>query len=223
MGAAMKPGIGSAVNGTSSDVIPVLQRLYRHPLYVYLFTVLRIRLAAYAAIEPYVPASGRILDVGCGYGIFSNYLAIRSAARTVQGIDRNRRKLQYADKRVPNASFSVADLFHDRGEAPYDCLLFLHVLHHLSSFAEQAAVVRRCRELLGDHGHLLVLEVDRRPRLKFALAWLADHFLYLGDSIYYRDQRSFARLFGDGGFDTEVIPMHRGLLYPQILYVCRKR
>ncbi len=206
----------------ATGVMTRLHGLYRRPLYVRLFTLLRTRLAAYAQVESYVPPSGLILDVGCGYGIFSNYLALRSVTRTVHGIDLNQRKLGHADKGLPNACFSLRNILFATDADQYDAIVFLHVLHHLSSFDAQRAMLARCHDLLGPDGCVVVLEVDRRPRRKFALAWLADHVLYPGDRIFYRDQQSFLALFRESGFRPEVIPLHRRRLFPQMLYVCRK-
>ena len=38
-------------------------------------------------IEPFVPREGAICDLGCGHGLFSIYLALRSPARRIIGYD----------------------------------------------------------------------------------------------------------------------------------------
>ena len=199
-----------------------LRALYRRPLYVYLFTIIRMRLAAYPVVERYVPARGKILDLGCGYGIFSNYLALISQAREVTGVELNGRKLRYADKGLGNVRFSNQNIREHSDSGQYDCIVLLHVLHHLRSYEEQEEILERCCRLLKADGRLVVMEVNTRPLHKFALARLTDHTLYPGDRIYYRDEGSFVELFNRLGLRPEVVYMHRRRLYPQILYVCHK-
>ena len=41
----------------------------------------------FLAVEPFVPARGRIVDAGCGFGMFAAILALRSGEREVYGLD----------------------------------------------------------------------------------------------------------------------------------------
>src|SRR5204862_3463781 len=47
-------------------------------------------------IGQYLPAEGLVLDVGCGFGLFSLYYASLEAGRQVQGIDVDRRRIGIA-------------------------------------------------------------------------------------------------------------------------------
>ncbi|MEW6155484.1 MAG: class I SAM-dependent methyltransferase [Actinomycetota bacterium] len=47
-------------------------------------------------IERAVPAYGRVLEVGCGYGLFSTYLALREPGREVVGVDIDQAKIEVA-------------------------------------------------------------------------------------------------------------------------------
>jgi 2-polyprenyl-3-methyl-5-hydroxy-6-metoxy-1,4-benzoquinol methylase len=51
-----------------------------------------------------VPSGGRVLDVGCGQGIFSLYLSLESAERSVLGVDVDERKVRIAQKAAERAA-----------------------------------------------------------------------------------------------------------------------
>ena len=45
---------------------------------------LRLRLSSYEVIASHVPPSGKILDLGCGFGMLSIYLALSSPERCIK-------------------------------------------------------------------------------------------------------------------------------------------
>jgi 16S rRNA G1207 methylase RsmC len=74
------------------------------------------------------PVSGRVLDLGCGYGVIGLAVAVASPATTVTGVDVNERAVLLANENA--ARLGVSDryvahtpdgvLVHGRGEATYD-------------------------------------------------------------------------------------------------------
>src|SRR5216117_2955117 len=48
------------------------------------------------AIGQYFPERGEILDLGCGFGLFSLYYAIMGPERRVTGVDLNPRRIEMA-------------------------------------------------------------------------------------------------------------------------------
>src|SRR5262249_4230273 len=64
-------------------------------------------------IGQYLPKSGDILDVGCGFGLFSLYFA-HEPGRKMVGFDLNPRRIKLAESsakrlNLPNAAFSCGD------------------------------------------------------------------------------------------------------------------
>ena len=75
-------------------------------------------------VGQYLPRRGRVLDLGCGFGLFSLYYASLHPAIEVEGIDLNARRIAMArdaaarlglrnvryDSHVPDDTFSVANV-----------------------------------------------------------------------------------------------------------------
>ena len=79
-------------------------------------------------IGQYLPARGRVLDLGCGFGLFSLYYASVHPGLTVEGFDRNARRIgmaQAAAERLGlgNVRYQVGDVMDFRGGARFDASL----------------------------------------------------------------------------------------------------
>ncbi len=186
-----------------------------------LFTRIRFFTAPYAALLPHVPREGTIIDLGCGYGIFSNLLALMSPQRRILGIDTDHAKMKYADRGMGNVEFHVGDIMK-MDTPPADCLLVIHVLHHLSSFAAQDQFIHDCVSKLKSSGTLLICEVQPRPRWKLLLSYVADYLLYPGDGIYYRKPADLVRVLEQNGFKVKAESSHAGCPFSHMTYVARK-
>src|SRR4051794_13109258 len=108
-------------------------------------------------IAAYVPPAGRVLDVGCGHGLFGNLLGLESPDRQVVGVDPMDSKIPVAQRvaaSLPNARYAVGSAA-DVTDGPYDVITILDVLYLLPRPAK-LAVLRQCRALLADDGLLLL-------------------------------------------------------------------
>ena len=61
---------------------------------------IRWRLCPYEKIEALIPQEGLIIDIGCGYGLLSNLIALKSYKRNVIGIDSSETRIMTAQKTV---------------------------------------------------------------------------------------------------------------------------
>ncbi|HEX8074114.1 MAG TPA: class I SAM-dependent methyltransferase [Thermoleophilaceae bacterium] len=99
-----------------------------------------------AALAAY-PDGGRALDVGCGAGVFSVYLARRGFA--VTGVDFMGAAISMARERAERSGVTIrlveADVTEWRSDEPFDLVLDRGCLHMLDEPAR-----RRYRERLGD-------------------------------------------------------------------------
>ncbi len=209
------------MTNASNEPLGKLFALYaKSPLFLRLFARIRLGHAGYDVIEAVLPKKGRVLDLGCGYGLFANYAALASPAREVVGLELEKRKIALAVQSLPNVSLRSEDVMKAELGDRFDGIVLLHVLHHLRSFDEQEALLKKCGELLTENGKLVILEVEKRPWWKHLIAWAVDHALYPGDGIFYRDRPQMEALLEKLGFSYEAAPMGDGRPFPHILYVC---
>jgi len=180
-------------------------------------------------IEPFVPREGAICDLGCGHGLFSIYLALRSPARRIIGYDLDEGKIELARRAargIPNVSFSVADA-REVEVAPCDAVVLLDVLY-LMDDAAQDRLIARGHALLRRGGVLVVHTSDTRPRWKYRWArgqeTLAVRLFGItrGQTLNFRPAKELAVVFDRLGFHTRMEKTDRGYPYPHLLFACMK-
>jgi SAM-dependent methyltransferase len=127
-------------------------------------------------LQAQVP-SGAVLDLGCGSGWTSLFLA--RAGYQVVGADISERMIEIARERAAleetPAAFHVADMEElDLEKRDFDAVLFFDALHHCPGYAQ---VLRRAWEHLRPGGRLLLFEPS----------WL---------HLYSPHARAFSKQFG---------------------------
>lgn len=209
------------MSAKGEKIINKTKNLYRGLGWPEIFTHIRFFTAPYKELETLVPRKGFIIDLGCGFGIFSNLLGLAGPKREILGIELDPDKLKFASRGVGNVKFLKADITKIYLKKA-DAILLIHVLHHLDSFEEQAYLLAECRGKLAANGKLIIAEVDRKPIFKYFLGWVADRLLYPGDKIYYRFPDEFSRLFTKLGFRAKIIRADKGKPFAHIIYILEK-
>lgn len=125
----------------------------------------------FAAVGAAVPREGRVVDLGCGFGLFAALLALDAPARRVAGLDVDEGKVRRArDLFGDLAAFTATDL--DRAPLPEaDTFVVYDVLHHL---ADPDALLRRAAAALPPGGRLVVKENDVEPLGKRVVSELVE-------------------------------------------------
>jgi SAM-dependent methyltransferase len=109
-----------------------------------------------ALVQRYIPLEGRrLLDVGCGVGIFLRRFLELSP--TVCGIDIDPKSLREAVQVTPTVALAVAEHLPFR-DAVFDVVFMHEVLEHVQD--DRAALQEACR-VLGPGGHLVVFCPNR--------------------------------------------------------------
>jgi 2-polyprenyl-3-methyl-5-hydroxy-6-metoxy-1,4-benzoquinol methylase len=200
--------------------LPLVERSYA----VIRFLILRVKLLA--VMDLLLPAEGRILDVGCGFGLWSAYFGQMQPARRILGVDRSERRVRMAERVVAQvgveASFIAADVRDARVEGPFDAAYVLDVLHHIPR-ADQRAVLEKLRDLLSPGGVLLIKDITTEPWLELKFTEVLDRVMVGPDEeLAYRHHREWQALLEELGFHVRVVRVPDVLPYPHVILAARK-
>jgi len=145
-----------------SRIPPQLFRFYSgQGLKVALYAYLRWRLCPFEEIESHIPKEGKIIDVGCGYGLLANFLTLRSSKRDVTGIDLSVRRIGAAQETTDsrkNIRFKLINVLDLELREP-DAVVMSDFLHHID-YQSQEEVLAHCYEKLSPGGFLICQEVN---------------------------------------------------------------
>jgi 2-polyprenyl-3-methyl-5-hydroxy-6-metoxy-1,4-benzoquinol methylase len=188
--------------------------------------------APFAALELEVPLAGDVLEVGCGHGVFSTYLAVTSRSRHVVGVDIDADKIELAVAAAANLDPGEADVSFrvspsgsvPRTEGGWRCIVFADVLYLLDRRARRA-LLAECVDALAPGGLLVVKEVDTRPRAKAAVAQLqevlATRVLRIteGDTLDFPSREELCAVLEELGLRTLSKRIDHGYLHPHCVVV----
>ncbi|MBI4053300.1 MAG: class I SAM-dependent methyltransferase [Candidatus Diapherotrites archaeon] len=130
------------------------------------------RTALYAAINR--TAGRKVLDIGCGPGIFFDGFRKNCKTKTYIGIDITPKMVKIAKKRFPEADFRKGDITKlDFKDAEYSICIISHVLEHLAPETCKKAI----RESVRVAKRKVIIEFFIPPREKETTRQL-DYFYY---------------------------------------------
>jgi 2-polyprenyl-3-methyl-5-hydroxy-6-metoxy-1,4-benzoquinol methylase len=183
-------------------------------------------------VERATPVHGRVLEIGCGHGLLSLYLALSSPTRRVFGVDIDGDKIELArraaDRLRPgeaHASFAATEA----GELPtgrFDAIVVCDVLYLLTAPA-RAALIEAAVDRLHPDGVLLLKETARTPRWKGALNVVQERLatgvlrITEGDAVDFADPSTFMDQLEGFGLDVHQRRIDRGYPHPHVLITAR--
>ena len=198
---------------------------YRRPV-IWAYSLLRftiLRQVFLDEIGQYLPRSGEILDIGCGFGLFSLYFAATEKERRIVGVDSNARRIEYARQSarrlgLDNVEYHAGDALEWEGGRRFDAVYLLDLVHHLPR-AEVPDFLERIRGLIRPGGVLLIKDVEDRPRWKVGFTLLLDRLMVGKEPIHYWPEADLSSLLRGLGFEVRRHRMKDFLPYPHILYI----
>jgi len=174
-----------------------------------------------------VPDAGRLLEVGCGHGLFSHEAALQHPDLEVLGVDPDPSKIAAARSAAGEEArvrFREGTLENDVPEEGFDAVAVLDVLY-LVPFEKWPDFLSACYVRLRPGGKLLLKEVDTEPRWKFWRCYLQEILsvrllgITHGGAFAFAHREEMRELLHAAGFwDVCVTLMDRGYLTPHVLY-----
>ena len=195
-------------------------------VYCYLrFLIMNMRILE--EIEQYLPKDGRVLDVGCGFGLFSLYFVSCSEKRTVQSFDLSSSRIQQAQESAARlglterAQFEVCDVLDYEFKDEVDAVVMLDLLHHIPA-GVVPKLIGQIYDTLSEKGTVAIKEVMSQPWWKMAFTWILDKAMDPRASVNYYSKEQMIEMLEAHGFDVKCHQLLDILPYPHILYICRK-
>lgn len=187
------------------------------------FQILRLRFLE--EVGQYLPTSGTILDVGCGFGLFSLYFAASHPDRRIHGFDLNPRRVETARKSaerlgLKNVSFHAENAVNWRGDQEFDAAYMLDIVHHVPR-ASVDGLLSELRNKMSPNGVLVVKDVADRPAYKALFTWLLDKAMDFRTPVHYWSMDELSGLLRSKALRVFAHQMVDYLPYPHVIYVCR--
>ena len=212
-----------------SDTIRSIVRAYDDPVvraYCWArFLVLRQRFLE--EIGQYLPPAGPVLDIGCGFGLFSLYYAATGPARFLRGLDVSARRIALARRAaqrlgLDNVAYEQGDARDFKGDAEVSAAYMLDIVHHVQP-ATVPPFLGQLRRCLAPGGCLLVKDVDTRPAPKRGFTWTLDRLMAPRTPVHYWSTEELTAALERAGFGVRRHLMVDVLPYPHVLYICEAR
>ena len=191
----------------------------------------RSLLVPFHRLVDYLPDQGVLLDLGCGHGVFLALAQQRRPALRLMGFDLSATKIAAARQAFEAADDAIGQLavmnIAEFPEQSVDVISIIDVMY-LVPLSFWDGILKRCYNCLKPGGRLLLKEMDRSLRWKFALLCLEEGLAVKilgwtlgGEFTFPRPEEIRSRL-GAAGFEVQDAPLHRGYLAPHHLWIGSK-
>ncbi|KKU10923.1 MAG: 3-demethylubiquinone-9 3-methyltransferase [Candidatus Woesebacteria bacterium GW2011_GWB1_45_5] len=142
-----------------------------------MYELIRRLLCPFEDLAKFLPSEGKILDVGCGHGIFARVLAKNHPERKILGIDPSGAKIKTAEKlakNYKNVGFKRAYLKEINQK--FDAITIIDVLYLLPQ-DERLKLLKKAKSLLAKDGLLLVKTDSKDPRWLFNILRFEEYLM----------------------------------------------
>ena len=173
-------------------------------------------------LDRYINMRSKILDLGCGEGMFSHSMARLFPTSEIYGIDLDVKKIQQAKEcKLNNVTFQQGDA-EQFSFKNADAVIFNDMLHH-NSYIKQEALINHAKNLLKDEGLIIIKEVNSQDKADKFLTTFFDSRLYPSDQLNFRNIDEWRDLLEKNNFEimtTDV--MKHPWIASRTVFVARK-
>lgn len=169
-------------------------------LFKAIWIIVRILILPYAKLDKMVPKVGTVVDIGCGNGGLTNYLALKSSKRNLMGVDLSKERISLAIESVKNRK-NIKFIFGDATKISLpkvDCYIMVDVLHHIP-FPDQEKLLEFLSKSLNKDSVLIIKDVDPSDKIPFLFGHIIEKLLYPKEIIYTRSKKEWIKLLNDLG------------------------
>lgn len=212
---------GREAIGKIARSLPLVERAYANIR----FSILRPKLLS--VMDLLLPDEGRILDIGCGFGLFAAYFGQTQPARRIVGVDPNARRIDLARK--VSAGLGLENTFMPGDARTVDLeggfagAYVLDVMHHIPA-ADQLPLLARLRDLLAPRGVLVVKDITTEPAFGLEFTRLLDRVMVgWEEPLAYRHHREWGEMLTSLGFHVRMVRVPDVLPYPHVVIAATKR
>jgi 2-polyprenyl-3-methyl-5-hydroxy-6-metoxy-1,4-benzoquinol methylase len=203
-----------------AGALPALPRAYA----IIRFLILRVKLLA--VMDLLLPPEGRVLDVGCGFGLWTAYFAQMHPERRFVGIDPSAARIDMARRVAEHvgaqAEFRAENIQTSNLDGPFDAAYLLDVLHHIPR-ADQVAVIERIHDLLVPGGVLIIKDVTTKPWLGLKFTEYLDRVMVgFDEELAYRHHGEWKTILENLGLSVRVVRVPDILPYPHVVIAATK-
>ena len=202
--------------------LPLFERAYAEIR----FSILRPKLLS--VMDLLLPDEGRILDVGCGFGLFAAYFGQTQRERAIVGVDPNLRRIDLArhvasELGLSRHEFLVGDVRNASIVGPFQAAYVLDVMHHVPA-SDQEAVLARLRDLLVPGGVLLIKDITTEPHYALLFTEALDRLMVgMKEPLAYRHHAAWGEMLTRLGFKVRIVRVPDILPYPHVVIAATKR
>jgi len=212
---------GRAAIGRIARALPPVERAYANIR----FSILRPKLLS--VMDLLLPDEGRILDIGCGFGLFAAYFGQTQTGRRIVGVDPNARRVEMARKVCSHLGLDGHEFMAgDARDVPlaggFSGAYVLDVMHHIPA-ADQLPLLERLRDLLAPRGVLVVKDITTEPRFGLEFTRLLDRVMVgWEEPLAYRHHREWGEMLTSLGFHVRMVRVPDVLPYPHVVIAATK-
>lgn len=175
------------------------------------------------ALEQHLPSTGHVLDIGCGFGLFALYLALKYPSLQVRGVDQDEKRIQQARQSaqklgLDNIKFEVGDATQWEGGQSFDVIYAIDLIHHLPR-TTVPGFLKALKNHLKSDGQLLLKDIAHTPMWGRWFTLLLDRVMVGWDPIYYWPTEELRMVLQEASFrDIKVQRIRDVLPYPHVLF-----
>ena len=202
--------------------------IYKGPLLEW-YTRIKVRLENnYNIYDKYIPRTGRIVDIGCGYGYLVYLLSFISRDRQILGIDYDADKIELANHCISKndqVTFVASDVLTYVFENS-DVFILNDVLHYMNE-DRQKELLKRCISSLNKGGMIMIRDADKDLQKRHLGTRYTEFFSTRSgfnkakdNRLYFFSGSNIREIAREYGLHLEIVD--NTTLTSNILYVLRK-